>query len=152
MWCFQAKRWISAYLDDELDGAKRSALEEHLGRCRECTAELDRLRSHWIALRAVDDVPPLPSELWSLIEQGLDDAEERPWYRRRREIAIRAAAVAVAVALGLATGALVSWNTRLVHGDQQAPPESEERMSAEAFDTPVFALGGEEGWSRCELD
>lgn len=151
MWCFQAKRWISAYLDDELDRDRLAALEEHLERCHSCSTELDRLRSQSSALRAVDEAPLLPRELWSLIEGELDAAEQLPWYRRRPEFLIRAVAVAACVLVGFAGGALLSWRSATAHGDQPRPPMSEEGLFAEAFDAPVFTLGGEEEeWSRCD--
>lgn len=151
MRCFQAKRWISAYFDDELDGDRRAALEEHLQRCRSCSSELDQLRSQSAALGEVAEGPLLPRALWSLIEGELDSVEQLPWYRRRPEFLIRAVAVAACLFLGFASGALLSWRSPTAHGNRPLPPLSEEGLFAEAFDAPVFRLGGEEEeWSRCD--
>ena len=42
--CEEADRFLDAYLDGELDPAKRAELEEHLAGCAECQQKLDRLR------------------------------------------------------------------------------------------------------------
>jgi len=53
MWCFQAKRRISAYLDDELAEDQRGVLEEHLGQCADCAGELECLRAQSVSLRQI---------------------------------------------------------------------------------------------------
>jgi anti-sigma factor RsiW len=152
MWCFQAKRRISAYLDDELAADQRRALEEHLGQCAGCEGELERLRAQSASLRQIEDAPPLPTDLWSFVERDLARAEQRPWHRRHRPLLVRTTAVAACVILGFMGGALWSWHEPRAHGGQPSPSQSEARLFAEAFDAPVFALGGEEGWSRCEAE
>jgi hypothetical protein len=42
--CNEIKNKLVEYVYDELDGAERAAVEEHLKACAECRAELDRLR------------------------------------------------------------------------------------------------------------
>lgn len=150
MWCFRARRWISAYLDDELSPDRRTALEEHLGRCADCAGELERLEAQSRALRQAGEAPPLPANLWSTIEGGLDAADQLRRHRHRRDLVVRAAAVAACIALGFAGGALLSWRAPAADSDRPQPPLSEERLLTEAFDAPVFALGGEEGGGRCD--
>jgi anti-sigma factor RsiW len=149
MWCFQARRWVSAYLDEELASDRRAVLKEHLGRCADCAGELERLEAQSRALRQVGDAPPLPADLWSAVEEQLDETDQLRRHRRRRDLVVRAAAVAACVTLGFGSGALLSWRAPTAYRRPQ-PPLSEERLLTEVFDAPVFALGGEEEWSRCD--
>ena len=150
MWCFRARRWISASLDDELAPDRRAVLEEHLGRCADCAGELARLEAQSRALRQAGEAPPLPADLWSAVEGELDEVDQLRRRRRRRDLVVRAAAVAACVALGFVGGALLSWRAPTVQSDRQPPILAEERLLTEAFDSPVFALDGEEGGRRCD--
>lgn len=152
MWCFRARRRISAYLDDELAADQRTALEEHLEQCADCAGELERLEEQSRALRQVGDAPPLPADLWSAVAAELDEADQPRRHRRRRTLVVRAAAVAACVALGFAGGALLSWREPLAARDRPPQSFSEARLITEAFDTPVFALNEEEGGRRCDLE
>ena len=44
MKCDRIREDLGAYLDNELDSARRSELDGHLASCEACTAELHRLR------------------------------------------------------------------------------------------------------------
>ena len=52
--CEGIREDLGAYLDDELDSARRSELDGHLASCEACTVELERLRK---LSRLVGDVP-----------------------------------------------------------------------------------------------
>ncbi|HEX5386394.1 MAG TPA: anti-sigma factor [Gemmatimonadales bacterium] len=54
---------LSEYLDGELSGAERQALERHLAACPTCTAVLAELRQVVARARALPDRPP-ERELW----------------------------------------------------------------------------------------
>lgn len=57
--CWQARRHVSAYLDDELDQSTRSAVEAHLARCPTCPplyASLVGVRASLGGLRDPDSV------------------------------------------------------------------------------------------------
>ena len=59
MRCWQARRHVSAYMDDELDGATRAAVEEHLAACPTCPplyASLVGVRASLGGLRDPDTV------------------------------------------------------------------------------------------------
>jgi tetratricopeptide (TPR) repeat protein len=58
---------LSAYLDDELSPADRTALEAHLAACPECTATLEELRAVVARAGALTPRPP-STDLWSGIE------------------------------------------------------------------------------------
>ena len=150
MRCFKARKWLCAYLDGELDGSRRAALEDHLRRCSSCAAELCRSKEQWAELADAGPAPSIPSDLWGHVNQALDEAESLPWYRLHRERLLRAACVAVCVALGFAGGALLSWRGPSVDGARPEISAPENVLVAEAFDKTAFGLGEEkEGLFRC---
>ncbi|HXM01998.1 MAG TPA: zf-HC2 domain-containing protein, partial [Chthoniobacterales bacterium] len=61
--CEEADRFLDAYLDGELDPAKRAELEEHLAGCAECQQKLDRLRQFREFFTANAPHYPAPPEL-----------------------------------------------------------------------------------------
>jgi anti-sigma factor RsiW len=150
MRCYKARKWLYAYLDGELDGRRRAALEDHLGRCSSCAAELARSKEQWAQLADVGPAPSIPPDLWGHVNQALDEAERLPWYRRHREQLLRAACVTVSVALGFAGGALLSWRGPSVDNARPEISVSENMLVAEAFDKTAFGLGEKkEGLFRC---
>jgi anti-sigma factor RsiW len=68
--CQYAQR-ISAYHDGELPGPSRAALEEHLGGCPLCAAELSRLRKMSQLIRATDR-PEMPAEALERLHRMVD--------------------------------------------------------------------------------
>ena len=58
--CSQAVRQLWEYLDGTVGEADRTKLEEHLGRCRRCCAELDFAREMraFLVDRGRDEIPP----------------------------------------------------------------------------------------------
>src|SRR5438876_6702678 len=70
-------RWsdrLSAYLDDELDRAERSAIETHLASCDECAGTLEALREVTARARRLENPPPA-RDLWPGIEARLAAAQ-----------------------------------------------------------------------------
>jgi anti-sigma factor (TIGR02949 family) len=61
--CEEADRFLDAYLDGELDPAKRAELEQHLAGCAECQQKLDRLRQFREFFTANAPHYPAPPEL-----------------------------------------------------------------------------------------
>ncbi len=61
---------LSAYLDDELDGRERAAVEAHVAGCAECASILSDLRG---VVASAAELPPLPPErdLWPGIRSRL---------------------------------------------------------------------------------
>ena len=133
-------QWIdrlSEYLDGELAGAERDALERHLAECAGCRETLEQLRRVTARARALDDRPPA-ADLWPAIAArigaaGADRPALLPFVRRQLTFTVpqlAAAAVAlmaVSVAAGMlvlsgprpeapapdATGTAVSWPATL---------------------------------------
>ena len=74
--CSEAVRQLWEFLDGTVGEADRAALEEHLGRCRRCCAELEfarELRSV-LAASAHDAVP---DDVMARLNATLDDLEGR---------------------------------------------------------------------------
>ncbi len=85
---------LSAYLDGELPDAERLALEQHVGSCRECTAELESLRRVSRMLKAWD-APQL-----SMISMArLHRAVDRESFSHLRRLALSLSSVAATLAL-----------------------------------------------------
>ncbi len=74
---------LSAYLDGELDLARRRRLEAHLAACPECSALLVDLRAIVAAAPHYEGQQP-SRDLWSDIEARLDQAEVIPIGTSRR--------------------------------------------------------------------
>ena len=68
---------LSAYLDGELDFARRRRLEAHLAGCAECSALLADLRAIVAAAPHYEGREP-SRDLWGAIEARLDEAEVIP--------------------------------------------------------------------------
>ena len=61
---------LSEYLDGELDGVERGALEAHLATCGECRVTLGELRQVVARAKMLEDRPP-QQDLWAGIRAGL---------------------------------------------------------------------------------
>jgi len=57
-----APEWVTAYVDGELDLGSHLLIDQHLSRCRACTAQVGAERMVQLRLRALGD-PPLPPAL-----------------------------------------------------------------------------------------
>jgi len=98
---------LSEYLDGELGGVERTALEAHLAGCAACAAALEELRRVVARARALDDRPPA-ADLWPAIAEQIGVSSrahaarglEAPRARRRLSFTIpQLAAASVALAL-----------------------------------------------------
>ncbi len=150
MRCYQARRLLSAYLDDEVDPHLRVPLQSHLAGCASCSAELRKLREQWEALAECDPAPPLPADLWRRVLRAVDEAERVPWYRRHRARLLQAACVAGSVVLGFSGGAMLSWKYPAGEAGSSNLSMGEGMLVAEAFDANAFGLSeGKEGLLQC---
>jgi anti-sigma factor RsiW len=77
MTCSEAREWIGAYADNELDLGQSAELRAHLATCDECSAELEAIRSLSVSVKKV--VPfEAPERLARRIEAALPKPERRP--------------------------------------------------------------------------
>ncbi|MGI6419608.1 MAG: zf-HC2 domain-containing protein [Thermoguttaceae bacterium] len=107
--CQQVQSHLSAYHDGELPDAMRLSVEEHLGSCTVCGAELatfDRLSCMSKSLAG----PEPPDEIWAAVETALDAdtaeamAPPTPFRRRvlkRWRLGLWMAAAMVLLAVGI---------------------------------------------------
>jgi hypothetical protein len=100
---------LSDYLDGELHGAERAALEAHLAGCAACTATLDELRRVVARAHALDDRPPV-ADLWPAVAEqiGVSSGAHRvvslAERRLRRRLTFTVPQLAAAAALLLLIG------------------------------------------------
>lgn len=117
---------LSEYLDGELAGADRVALEAHLERCGDCAEALAGLRRVVMRARALEDRPPA-ADLWAGVAERIG-AAPRP--RRLTFSLPQLLAAGVALAVLSASGA---W---LLHPEPQGVA-----FQAAPAQVPVTAVG-----------
>ncbi len=114
---------LSDYLDGELDLDRRTALEEHLGVCAECSSTLAGLRRVVTEARALR--PRAPSEsMWAAIGRGISGAaSESPSapLATRRPLSPWLVAAAVLIAVLLGAGGSAWWITNLPESKSSGP-------------------------------
>ena len=149
MRCQHVRRFVSAYIDGELDDVRSSALRGHVRECQACAALLEDFASMCDASASLDPMDP-PAALWTgigarLAEEEIGDAHHTPawmwWQNARRLVRVHAlsgAVVATAIAL------LVVWATRGSSGTDDGPAAAEDlaipanvRVADEAPEQPA---------------
>jgi hypothetical protein len=117
MRCQHVRKYLSSYIDGELDDVRSSAVRGHVRVCDGCAELLEDFASMTEAAATVDPIQP-PAQLWSniqsrLAEEEIGDAQHSPlwlWWKNARRLirthALSGAVVATAIAL------LVVWATR----------------------------------------
>jgi anti-sigma factor RsiW len=100
---------LSEYLDGELGGGERTALEAHLAGCAACAATLVELRRVVARAQALDDRPPT-ADLWPAVAEqiGVSSGAHRvvslAERRARRGLTLTMPQLAAAAALLLVVG------------------------------------------------
>jgi anti-sigma factor RsiW len=105
---------LSEYLDGELDGTERAALEAHLATCGQCFATLGELRQVVARAKSLEDTPPA-TDLWSGIATRIRRGAvvDRPVGRDRRRFSLTIPQLlAASIALVLLSGGGVWLATR----------------------------------------
>ena len=76
MKCSRVKKYLSVFLDGELDKKEQQEIEEHLKKCSGCKREHDLLTRSWEMLSEWKDIEPSPhfkARFWQKVEeQGRD--------------------------------------------------------------------------------
>jgi len=103
MTCDQIGDILGPFIDDELDPRSRAEVEEHLVACADCRRAYQALRQT-VAIMVSVPAPSEPVDLWSAIEQRLDQ-RDAALHRRARVLRFRrrflaAAVIVFAVGLG----------------------------------------------------
>jgi hypothetical protein len=118
---------LSEYLDGELDGAERAALESHLDRCAECRDTLAQLGRVTLRASALTDREPA-TDLWPGIAArlGLPGAAAGLARRERRRWSFTLPQLAAAGLILAAVGAGGAWLVQLA----VRPPAVAEQVDA----------------------
>jgi len=133
---------LSEYIDDELSGGDRAALEAHLAECGGCTELLDELRRVASRARSLTPRPP-QRDLWP----GIDARIERVRPPRRLSFTLPQLAAA-SLLIALVSGAL-AWklhpqnrveSTPIVAADHRAPEVARPAENADDVDPPAPPL------------
>jgi anti-sigma factor RsiW len=110
MMCRLVRRQLASYLLEELTGAQRAGIQEHLDRCPDCARACDLLANHIADLEeALTTDIRAPFDLQERIAARIREAAPTvPWVRRRRRPAARGPALAARGSL-LLVAALLLW-------------------------------------------
>ncbi len=116
MTCTEIRENLAAYLDGEIEGASRRAMDSHLSGCSACLGEKRAQAAAW-RLLDLDDAPAVPAGLGDRIL-----ARARAG-GRGRVLPFRLRAAAAAAAVLLAAGGAVLYANRSGTGSDAAPPD-----------------------------
>jgi len=135
MRCRKAKKWISASLDGELDGARNQAVQAHLAACPECRAFAADLAGLTEGL----DLLTVPEPRWGFTGRTMArlanpqsrETASRGWldFLRPAPLGVGAAAFGFGVFLVI-----------MANGEQEAPGAERDTIVALADDGTVAAL------------
>ena len=75
MRCLTAKKWISEYIDDDLDAAKKAKLDEHCAQCPDCQKLLEDFRTISTSARELKTFSP-PEGTWGKIQEKMTSEEQ----------------------------------------------------------------------------
>jgi len=85
MKCNDVHKELVAYIDDELPPMGMRAIEEHLARCPECTAEGKKLRETLARTRQVESIQPA-QDWWEKLQERVHTFESEPNLLRKTHI------------------------------------------------------------------
>jgi hypothetical protein len=148
--CPEFESQIILYAADELEGAERDSLEDHLDQCARCVAALDaerKLIEMASAHKRLEPTPGLLASCRNRFEDSLDEMDHRSLWTRWTEsffpahwLALHpAASVAMLLLIGFSVGTLVPWHARqpstnsvgpITTGTMVTPISSQELQSA----------------------
>lgn len=70
---------LSMYQDDELDAARKAAVQAHLKECEQCRLELDQLETVNLRVKKLRDVQPAQN-FTALVMSKVREREKRRWF------------------------------------------------------------------------
>jgi mycothiol system anti-sigma-R factor len=154
-YCENIRARLTLYLDGELEGSERSALEAHLDGCDKCRAIRERERSFLETVRHSRPFPSAPDELRDRVKTLIEDLRESPpaparlrrnvyqmlWLKpaaQGKNLSWRLAVIAVIVVLALPLG---FWLLRSKNGS--APRNGPSEFALMAADTHLRHTRGQ---------
>jgi anti-sigma factor RsiW len=75
MKCLTAKKWISEYIDGELDVAKKAQLDEHCAKCADCQKLMEDFQTISSSTKELDTFSP-PESTWGKIQEKMTAEEQ----------------------------------------------------------------------------
>jgi hypothetical protein len=133
---------LSAYLDGDLDGAERGAVEAHLRACPACSQELEQLRRIVAYAQGVAAADRPPSrDLWTGIRARIEaqpaaSAGPRVVAFAPRRVSLSVMQLAAAAVLLMAVSAGTAWFARGGLAPVDGTPRSPRVIEAEIEPTP----------------
>jgi anti-sigma factor RsiW len=128
--CHETQRWLTGYLDGELDLVNAVTIEEHLKTCARCSQAHTSQQALQAAIRGSRLYAPAPVALRKRIETSLrqaDTSARAPWTLRWRWYS---------VALALACVAILAWGL----GRAWVVPAADDRLAVEVLNSHVRSL------------
>jgi anti-sigma factor RsiW len=128
--CHETQRWLTGYLDGELDLVNAVAVEEHLKTCARCAQAHANQQALQAAIRGARLYAPAPIALQKRIQTSLrqaDTSARAPWAVRPRWYS---------VALALACVAVLVWGL----GRTWVVPAADDRLAMEVLNSHVRSL------------
>lgn len=99
MTCAELRRFLSAYLDSELETTTSLAVNDHLERCDDCRERFEREAQLERGIRDELQATPSGQEFWTKMD-GVLEADDPRRTSRRWWVPLAAAAAALAIVLG----------------------------------------------------
>lgn len=94
--CRETRKWLSPYLDSELEQTKTFEVSEHLRHCRDCAQRFEREREAERLMKERINREQMPGELWQRLAQ---DVSTPDWIKSLTRRRILSAAAIIAVVL-----------------------------------------------------
>ncbi|HKV27587.1 MAG TPA: HEAT repeat domain-containing protein [Candidatus Acidoferrales bacterium] len=151
--CPEFESQIMLFALDELEGAERDSLEEHLDGCSRCVAALNTERKMLEILASQQRPDPSPALLSSCrnrLEDSLDEMDHRSVFARWAEsifpahwLALHpAASVAVLLLIGFSVGTLAPWRSQVGTSSPSRPPATLGSMAMDNQELQTAAVSG----------
>ncbi|MGH9729163.1 MAG: HEAT repeat domain-containing protein [Candidatus Acidiferrales bacterium] len=152
--CPEFESQIMLFALDELEGAERDSLEEHLDSCSRCVAALTAERRMLEILASQQRPEPSPALLSSCrnrFEDSLDEMDHRSIFARWAEsifpahwLALHpAASVAMLLLIGFSVGTLTPWRSQTgTSSSPSRPPATLDSMAMDNQELQTAAVSG----------
>ncbi len=75
MKCLTAKKWISEYIDGDLDAAKKAKLDEHCAQCADCQKLIEDFQTISNSAKELETFSP-PESTWGKIQEKMTAEEQ----------------------------------------------------------------------------
>lgn len=151
--CPEFESQVMLFALDELEGAERDSLEEHLDHCSRCVAALTaerRMLEILASQQRPEPSPALLSNCRNRFEDALDEMDHRSVFARWAEsifpahwLALHpAASVAMLLLIGFSIGTLAPWQSQVRTSSPSRPPATLGSMVMDNQELQTAAVSG----------